>query len=241
MRFGKRSGDVPERSGDGDRSYMRYLKQPETRVRFLQECDDWVEFWEHYNPDGFPFPCTNTKDCPGCNHPMERARRASKRYATNALRDGYVEVWKLPSTLRDRLKTRSQRNGGVITDRDYTLIKSGSGLDTEYDYDQHERDKQDLSHHELKDIEELLQQAFREAHPDYDLGQAPPKEQKPKVAAQEPPPFDQGQDREVTVDELKAMKYGELVALLEKEQITGWNEDMTKPELIEWIVEKFSS
>lgn len=235
MRFGKRSAEATEtKSGGGD--WIKHLKSGDTRVRFLQEEEDWVEYWEHYNPDGFPFPCTNTKDCPGCNAENERAKRATKRYAVNVLRDGYVEVFKLPVTLRDRLKTRSQRNGTLL-DRDYTLVRSGEGLNTEYDYDQHERDKQDLSAHQIKDIEELLQSAFTEAHPEYDLGE---KKDKPK-ATQGPPPFDQSPDVEITLEELKKMRYGQIIELLEKEKITGWSDDMTKPELIDWIVEKFSA
>ena len=252
MRFGTRAADAPDRSAE---SFIKYAKKGETKVRFLQEVDDWIEYFEHYNPTpgGFAFPCTgDRKNCPGCTSTMEKMQGTSRRYLVNVLMKGYVEPFKITAKLKDRLVTRSERNGGTITDRDYTLINHGDG---EYDYDQEIRSRVDLDMYksQLHDLEKMLFDAFKQEWPDYELADyEPPSKVEATPLKQEPPPFKQpveaneqvqsngSVDQEITVEQLQAMRYGQIVSLLEKQGVNDYPEDASKPELIEWIEKKFS-
>ncbi len=272
MKFGRRAAEAPER--DSNNTFIRRLKKGDNRVRILQEIDDWIEYYEHFNPEGFSFPCTGERStCPGCTSNNDRMKKASRRYATNALRNGYVEVIQIPSTLKDRLVTRSERNGGTLLDRDFTLIKSGDMLETEYDYDQEPKSQLDLSMYapQMHDIEALLRQQFREAWPDIDIGDEPTPPQKPqntrqqiasaarphqdgaaKPADQDPPPSEPAAEKdqprqeqngsaEVTVDDLQNMKLWQIHQFLDNDpEVENYPEDLSKPELIDWIVEHFS-
>src|SRR6476646_5092438 len=157
MRFGQRAEDVEE-----SKPFIRNLKKGETKVRFLQEIGDWIQFREHYSMAGRSFPCTRESDCPGCNSPVEQVSRWSRKYAANVLMtsNGQVAVIKIPVTLYNRMQTRYERNGNTVTNRDYTLLKSGEGLSTEYDVEQEEKYAIDLKQYELFDIEQMLAEQF---------------------------------------------------------------------------------
>jgi hypothetical protein len=164
MQFGQRRGDVTEIESDG--RYLRNFKKGEVKVRFLEETQDWITFREHYL-EGKSFPCTQDKDtCPGCNHPDEDVQRASRKYATNIY---LVEVektlpFRVPVSLAKSMDTRSDKNGGTILNRDYVVMRSGKGLDTEYDVDSDERyalDTKSLLKDGI-DINELLEESYNE-------------------------------------------------------------------------------
>ena len=40
---------------------MKYLKDGDQTLRILQEPDAWKYYWEHFNPSGFPFPCSGER------------------------------------------------------------------------------------------------------------------------------------------------------------------------------------
>lgn len=136
MKFGQRKADAPEEpSGDG--MYLRAFKDGDTKVRFLQETDDWIVFREHYNKDRRAFPCTGDQSCPGCSSNDEDVQRSSRKYATHVqvLKGNYVAPFRIPISLARRMFARAERNDGVITDRDYVIMRSGKGLETDYDVD----------------------------------------------------------------------------------------------------------
>lgn len=147
-----------------------------TTVRFLEELseEEWTTYWEHYDQSKKKFyPCPGKDACPGCKEDL----RAQKRYLVNALvvasdnpkvRAGYVNLYKVPASLIDKFMRRADRAGGTITDRDYEIIRTGSGLDTEYDLETGDKSKIDISKYEDKmiDHEEALQAAWNAAFPD---------------------------------------------------------------------------
>jgi len=92
--------------------------------------------------------------------------RSSRKYATNILNlaTGRVQAFKMPVTLANRLVTRAERNNGSITSRDYTIIRTGDGLETEYDVEQDEKYDLDFAAYKSSfvDIEALLSDSFEE-------------------------------------------------------------------------------
>lgn len=172
MRFGKSKQEAeqePSRGGGGGGSFMRYLKDGDNVIRVLDEPSKWLYYWEHFNPDGNAFPCLSDdrENCPGCLSDNERMAKASRKVAMNAIHEyngnDYVNVWKIPQTVADKLETRYDRLG-TINDRDYmiTRFKKSNGF---YDYDVEGQDKEPRPYdpEQLKDPEELLAAAYEEA------------------------------------------------------------------------------
>jgi hypothetical protein len=164
------------------------LRKGETRVRFLAEIKDWQEYWEHYDETVKFFPCTGDRDsCPGCLSTVERTRKASKRYLAPVLDPKTGRVWglKMGLELANRLSLRNDRNNGTITNRDYTLIRTGDGLDTEYDVEQEEIVAINLDvYADTIDVEQLLSSQFAAAWPDF----VEPGSPNGRKATEQPPP-----------------------------------------------------
>jgi len=162
MRFGS-VGATESVSTD----FIRTLKVGDTRVRFLQETDTWVQYHEHFI-DRKSFPCPKHMDptmhCPGCESDNEAVARWNRKYVANVLfvSTGQTALLKLPIKLVNKLVGRAERNGGTITSRDYTLIKTGSGFETDYDVDQEDVTSVDLSRYPLRNIEEALVESYQE-------------------------------------------------------------------------------
>jgi hypothetical protein len=79
---------------------------------------------------------------------------------------GYTKAFKIPVSLYNRLVTREQRNDGDLTTRDYIVIRSGTGFDTEYDVDQGDKYDVDLADYKLFDIDEILTSVWEAAYGD---------------------------------------------------------------------------
>lgn len=244
MEFGKRAAEAPKiQPGEaGGTRWMRTLKPGEYRMRFLQETDDWIQYWEHFNPTpgGFPFPCTGDKQtCPGCTSGIEKMEKASPKYAVNAKVGEYVDIYKFPTKFFNKMDIRSERNGGTITDRDYMVTRIGNDTSTDYDIDMLSKNEINLSELKLHDIQESLKAAFFEAWPDWKSGevqsetdagtrQEAPKDEarsteksgldefaKPEAVSQPAAPA----EKEVTEAELRAMSGDQLRALCDEEGI----------------------
>jgi hypothetical protein len=258
-------------TGGGGR-WMKTLKEGDTKMRFLSEFGDedgWVIFYEHYNPVGSSFPCTRDRStCPGCTSDNERMKSASRKVAVNAVVGQYQDVYKLPITLVNRLRIRSDRNGS-ITDRDYIITRIGTDQSTQYDVESANALPIDLSAYELMDINKMLEESFNESWPDFQADQvlkaeAPTPEPKKKgggvmsviaeraaAAEQKPetsvPPSepaaqsDQGeQEVELTLDQLHGMTPEQLRTLCLNNGAPVPDGLSTQQEIISWMEKQFA-
>ena len=186
MKFGVKVAErtsKPTNSSGSNSDWIRYFKNTETRLRFLEEMEEWTEVWFHFSQGLMRnYPCTGERDkCPGCTSENEKEARASKKYLVNALSDGYVNLWMLPASTWDDLDRYKDKSGGTILDRDYTIIKH-KGDRTTYSVDREERDRIDLQPYESKkkDHQAMLFAAFVEVHPELALQSDDlPREEKP--------------------------------------------------------------
>jgi hypothetical protein len=166
MKFGVRAAESTKSSGAGSSDYLRYFRDKETRLRFLEEMDDWTEVWMHFSPGkSRTYPCTGEREsCPGCLSENEREAKAAKKYIANALQEGYVNAWILPGSLWDDMDRHKDKGGGTILDRDFTVIKKDTEAGIRYAVDREERDRIDLSKYDDKkrDHQQMLQDVYVE-------------------------------------------------------------------------------
>lgn len=190
--FGKKFDRADaENSGDSSTSTASIwnFQSGTTTVRFLEELDDWTPYWEHYDQGKKKFyPCPGrNNNCPGCAEDL----RASKKYLVNALvtgstnskvKAGYVNLYKVPASLMEKVIRRHDRYATLL-DRDYEVIRSGTGLDTSYDLENSDegRSPVDMEKHQssMTEHEEALQSAWKAAYPTEDL----PVDDEPVAAA----------------------------------------------------------
>lgn len=166
MQFGQRKADAPPIM-EGSGNYLRNFKDGDTLIRFIEETDDWIVFREHYTTDRRSFPCTEDRDtCPGCTSDVESVQRANRKYATNVWLPKVDQVlpFRIPITLAKRVFSRAERNEGIVTNRDYVIMKSGKGMDTEYDIEADDKYAVDLKDLRSKamNVQEILADSFNE-------------------------------------------------------------------------------
>jgi hypothetical protein len=257
MKFGKSAEEAetePSR-GSGGSEYMKYLKDGDNEFRVLDEPEQWVYYWEHYNPEGFSFPCTNDQDtCPGCTSDSEKMAKVSRRVAFNAYDGQYTNVWKVPKTVADKLKNRFARLG-TITDRTYivTRLKTGSGATARYDFDMEGKSPEPLDEAIWKefwrDPEELLANAFQEAWGSVDQPQAQERKApeggselslKERLAAERAKQEAEAKaepEKVVSEAELRQMSGPTLVELCEKEGYgTPPQSLISSDEIVDWML-----
>lgn len=222
MRFGVKAKDEPVGGGrSGGGGFIKYFGKGETKVRFLEELDDWTVFYDHFDKGrGRSFPCLmdDRDNCPGCNSENKMTQRASKRYLVNVLNPetGYVDLYKVPVSCMSDLRRYADKDGGSITERFYTIVQYRDNDDqVKYSVDREEKDKTPVSRYseQLRDHNDALEAAYYEVwgdEPDEDspIGDAvPAKKGKAKVAADDAPPFDEDDDEEdIVVKESELMR-----------------------------------
>lgn len=162
MKFGVRVAESTNTDSGGD--WIRYFKKGETRIRLLDEIDDWTEYWAHFNQSvNRDYPCTSNKaKCPGCNSSNEREAKASKRYLANAVQEGYVNLYKIPASIKAEFDRFADKDSGSILKRDYTVVRMETDAGTKYTVDREERDGRDLTEFKPKDHQVALKEAFVE-------------------------------------------------------------------------------
>jgi hypothetical protein len=153
--------------GRGGRSAQLFLKNDSSiKVRFLQEPTQFMEYLEHYDAEKKAFVPAIDND-PLDQHPDEKVRKVGKRWLANILNieDGKVHIVKLNQDQLNRLLTRYQKYGTLL-DRNYELIRMGSGRDSKYDIDNDDPTQMDLSRYQdrLHDLEEFLLGEVDEYH-----------------------------------------------------------------------------
>lgn len=194
MGFGSKAGenvrdDIKRSSGQGN--FMKNVQDgKDLRVRFLQDPEDWYKFREHYSEETKFFPCTQDDACPGCNSDSEKLKKSSRRYAASVLdvKEGKVICLKMPVDLANRVTSKCDRNGGTLLDRDYTLIRTGKGLDTTYDVEAEDKTVIDVSRYEKIDPEPLLVESFEEAFGTKERERVEDRQQK-NAQEEDKPPF----------------------------------------------------
>lgn len=173
MRFGQSAEEAEKSSrstGSSGGDFIRYLRDGTTTLRILEEPKDWIYFWEHFNPGtSRSFPCTNDRDtCPGCTSSNEKMKSSSRRASFHALNEyegkWYVNVWKLPITVADKMKNRFDRYD-TLTDRPYSFSRFKSANDrVDYDIEAEEKEPcPDYDPEHVADIEGMLVSAYEEA------------------------------------------------------------------------------
>jgi len=159
-------------SAGGGAGYLRTFKDgKDSRVRFLQDPEEWLKYREHYSQETKYFPCTQDDSCPGCTSDNERMKYASRKYIAQVLivseqdaqDEGKVRAVKLTVDLANRLVNKADRNGGTLTNRDYTIIRIGNDKNTTYDVEVEDKSAVDLAKFELVDVEAILNQMFESA------------------------------------------------------------------------------
>lgn len=164
MRFGVSADEAKEdkRFQKSGGKYINRLKEGDNTLRILQEPKEWLHFAEHFNPTGFSFPCNGEDNCPGCTSTVEKMKGTSPQVAFNAKSGEYVNVYAIPRRLADKLQLRFDRIG-TVTDRDYTITKYKNSSD-KVDYEvEGDLPAPLLDVPELRDIEQLLQDAWDES------------------------------------------------------------------------------
>jgi hypothetical protein len=189
------------------------------RVRFLQEPEEWHVFYERF-VDGSFVPVVGEND-PLDAHPDERVRRVSLRHMVNVLNKetGKVQLLKMNQDLTNRALLKHQRFKTLL-DRDYEIMREGSGLQTAYNLEQEDPEPLDLARFKDKliDMEEYLLQAVddyhgtshAEAHRAARAGTAGPATAEEVLTEPEPDPLPFG-DTPAQADERQARldaKYG---------------------------------
>jgi len=171
MKFGQTwNPDAEEETTTGSSDYLRYFKGAETTFRLLQEPNEWIDYWEHFNPNGYPFPCTrDRKTCPGCTSNNDKMKKASKKIAVQVLEGEWVNAYKLPKTVADKLANRANRIG-TVTDRDYTVFKlqtknADGSTKTDYDVEGGDKIPVDIAalKPKFKDVETILGSMYDQA------------------------------------------------------------------------------
>lgn len=255
FQFGTKKSEIQEPG-----NYVRNFKKGETKCRFLQEHGDWWGYYEHYL-DGKAFPCMEIPECPGCTSSSDSVRRRARRYGTFVyLPDGKrVLPYKIGPKLQERLVVRSERNNGTLLSRDYVVIRTGSGLETDYDVDQDERYDFDVegawkSRGDLE-IKEILAEQFsavfgdpdkylRDLHAEQAQGRsAPVVKQAPKEGSKQDPPFEQDQpdaDVEISMDELSKLSRTQLKEIWKQAGFPGFDEDWGKKQIIDNLLTRAS-
>lgn len=260
LRFGKSAREAeqePSRGGSGG-DFIRYLKDGDTTFRIMQEPDDWTYYWEHFSPMGFSFPCSNEEDCYGCVSEIEKMKKANRRIAFNVIQGyngvDYVNVYKVGTTVAEKLKNRFNRFG-TVTDRDYTITRIKTGDRYDFDLDGGPQSPVDFSKFEMKDIEALLAQSWEDAWGSPDLvktnqeGTAAAVESKPvkpggaspakritiaPQPAEEEPPFEEKVYREA---DLRKMDYEDLLSLVKTDVGQAPPDGLsTTDEVVDWLM-----
>jgi len=265
MRFGKSSEEYesePKGSSTGD--FIKYMKLGDNKLQILDEYENWVWYWEHYNPGGWPFPCMedDREHCPGCQSKNEKMQKASRKVAFNAYDGQYTNVWKIPKTVAEKLKTRYDRLG-TITDRSYviTQIKNDRGF---YDYDI-ESDAKMVENNEVdayrKTPGDLLAKAWNDAWGDAKTAAATTSavaqaavedEVKTKIAAEskpqieEDPPWaaektdEKADDNVFSEAELRSMTPAKLIKLCKIEGVGTVPDELTASAdlIVDWMLEQ---
>jgi len=245
MQFGTKRKDAAE-SVKGSGNYLRNFKNGSVVVRFLEEPSEWLKFYEHYNTNSRSFPCTEEDSCPGCASPVQKVREAKTKYATQIylVEQKRVLPFRVPVSVADKMVNRAEKNDGRITTRDYAIMRSGAGLDTEYDVDSEDRyplDVEDLLKSADIDIQDCLNEAYKDNSGDSinSVGEEP--QVSPGDKGWPEADFKQTPKEEVYSEaDIRAMSKSELRSLCQEHKV-DFDDDDSARELADRLVSTFGA
>lgn len=188
MPIGRKVGNLKrlkETLKSGDYLIKLIPKDGSITVRFLEEPENWVNYFEHYDQAmKKSYPCIEEGSCPGC----ATDERRSSRYLANAVdvsNDKVVAI-QLPKDLVSRLVNRYEKYDTMM-DRDYELSRTGSGLDTEYDCEAEPPMTRKLAKYKLVDLTDLLDQVYQQVFGEGDSAPEKPAAVKKRAASKAAP------------------------------------------------------
>jgi hypothetical protein len=146
-------------SGGGDKWFHRVPADDEFTFRLMVEPYEFTQFKQHFM-DGKSFPC-NEGDCEGCDEGND-VRPVWVAPVVDTI-ENRVRALQVPKGIVEELMKKADRHGTVL-DRDWILIRVGSGKDnTRYELDSHVPKRRDMSIYEEPDIEAMLESQLEEA------------------------------------------------------------------------------
>lgn len=202
--------------GGGNEAFLQRIPADDSvTVRFLTEPEEWQSYFEHYDQVLRYFPCSD--NCPACTE----GNRPTQKYLANVLdvENNRVLPMVLPKSLVTKLLNSYDRYA-TMRDRDYELIRIGSGLDTDYDRSPEVPTKRNTKGVELLDLGEVLENQLKRAFDEGDdeepqASKRPPAPRirpKPKPAVADEDEDDDDEESKTPVDreELEDMSLREL-------------------------------
>ena len=144
-------------SGGGE-SFIKYIGDETLEVRFITEPDEWIGFDEYFDDTARRFiPMEEGEVLPDDERP-------SRRYLVEAvlIEDDELVPLKLPKSLAGDL-FETMKLTGSITDRDFTLAKTGKGMDTRYKNFPSSPSKRAVDKYKRLDLMAVLESARNDA------------------------------------------------------------------------------
>lgn len=126
-------------------------------VRFLSDPEEWIVYQEYWDQDAKTYVPVLEGEDPDA--------RVSTRYLASVVmvdEDRAVPL-KMSKDLANRVFVRYDKYGTLL-DRDYELIRTGSGLDTEYDVEADAPSKFNLKKFDEIDLMSYLEREWQQAH-----------------------------------------------------------------------------
>ena len=163
-KFGKRVGSAKNLKQQVKRSKgsgLAYIpKDGSVTVRFLTEPENWYSFeevWDTELKKGYPLPADPSM--PGGD--IDPESRKSTRWVAPVLlvEENKVAVMQMAKTLVSTLEMYYEKFS-TIMDRDYDLIRSGSGMETEYGAIVDAPSPRKLKALEIPDLDDALEKAY---------------------------------------------------------------------------------
>lgn len=139
-------------------SYLERIKEEGFLARFLQEPEEWIEYFEYYDEaDKAFYPEVEGVTLPIDSKSGEKVK-PSKRYLANAIdvNENKVVPLVLPKSVAAILLKRYEKYGTLL-DRDYELSREGTGYDTEYDAVGEPPSRMSLSKYDPLDLIQVLE------------------------------------------------------------------------------------
>lgn len=125
---------LAQSGGASSRQKLIFLRPDSSvKVRFLQEPAEFCQYYEHYVPETKNFVPAIEND-PLDEHPNPRARGRAMRHLVNVLdlESSQIRILKMNQDLTNRVILRYQKYKTLL-DRDYEIMREGSGFDSSYD------------------------------------------------------------------------------------------------------------